>query len=238
MYECAFPMLIEAWRAAFRAPSAPFVFVQLPAYVRQNDTALAELREGQLAAADRLAGVGFACTADDGTGNGDIHNPNKSLVGRRMGAVVRALLYGETGVTHLSPRYASAAAATAGGTATVTVALGPPEALAGAPLVWAPPSFASNGTWCPSDALGRTVYNISCGWFEVQLSDGSWHNASAAIGADGASVVLSVSGAGELEAVATRNGYADFPVVNVYSSAGFPLVPWTPRNVSGGGGGA
>ena len=98
---------------AFRAPSAPFVFVQLPAYVRQNDTALAELREGQLAAADSLAGVGFACTADDGTGNGDIHNPNKSLVGRRMGAVVRALLYGETGVTHLSPRYASAAAATA-----------------------------------------------------------------------------------------------------------------------------
>jgi hypothetical protein len=49
--------------------------------------------------------------------------------------------------------------------------------------------------------------------------------------------VLSVSGAGKLEAVATRNGYADFPVVNVYSSAGFPLVPWTPRNVSGGGGG-
>ena len=238
MYECAFPMLIEAWRAAFRAPSAPFVFVQLPAYVRQNDTALAELREGQLAAADRLAGVGFACTADDGTGNGDIHNPNKSLVGRRMGAVVRALLYGETGITHLSPRYASAAATTAGGTATVTVALGPPEALAGAPLVWTPPSFESNGTWCPSDALGRTVYTVSCGWFEVQLSDSSWHNASAAIGADGASVVLSVSGAGELEAVATRNGYADFPVVNVYSSAGFPLVPWTPRNVSGGGGGA
>ena len=64
MYECAFPMLIEAWRAAFRAPNAPFVFVQLPAYVRQNDTALAELREGQLAAADRLDNVGFACTAE------------------------------------------------------------------------------------------------------------------------------------------------------------------------------
>ena len=232
MYECSFPMLVEAWRAAFRAPAAPFVFVQLPAYVRMNDTALAELREGQLAAADRLEGVAFACTADDGTGSGDIHNPNKSVVGRRMGAAVRALLYGETGLTHLSPRYASATAASAGGTATVSVQLGPPEALAGGPLTWVAPSFASNGSWCPSDALGRTVYNVSCGWFEVQLSDGSWRNATASVGADGTSIELSVAGAGALEAVATRNGYSDFPVVNVYSAAGLPVVPWGPRNVS------
>lgn len=231
MYTCSFPMLIRVWREAFRNPTAPFVFVQLPAYVRQNDTALAETREAQLAAADTVPGVGFACTADDGNGNGDIHNPDKSLVGRRMGAVLRSLAYNES-LPHISPRYASAVAATAGGTATVTVSLGPEEALAGGPLVWVPPSFASNGSWCPSDSLGRTVLNVSCAWFGVQLSDGSWRNASAAVSGDGRAIVLTVAGVGALTATATSNGYGDFPVVNVYSADGFPVVPWTPRNVS------
>jgi sialate O-acetylesterase len=228
MYECSFPMLIHSWREALRAPTAPFVFVQLPAYVRSNDTALAELREGQLFAADTVERVGFACTADDGDGTGDIHNPNKSVVGRRMGAVVRSMLFNESGVPYLAPRYASAAAlAPAAGIVTVTVTV------SNGPLVWVAPTFESNSTWCPSDAAGRTVYNVSCAWFEIGLSDASWRNASAAVSADGASVVLTVSGVDSaLTAVATRNGYADFPVVNVYSVDGLPLVPWGPRNVT------
>jgi len=231
MYQCTFPLLIESWRSAFRAPAAPFIFVQLPAYVRMNDTALAELREGQLAGADSAANVGFACTADAGDAyNGCIHNRDKSMVGLRTGALLRAMLYGED-VPHLSPRYASAAAAAAGGTVTVTVAVGPPAALAGG-LVWVPPSFASNSSWCPHDA-NRPVNESSCGWFAVQTSDGAWHNASASVSADGGAVVLSVGGLdASLTAVATSNGYADWPVVSVYNGAGLPLVPWTPRNVT------
>jgi sialate O-acetylesterase len=234
MYECTFPLLINAWRDAFRAPDAPFIFVQLPAYVRQNDTQLAELREGQLAGADRVANVGFACTADAGDAYfGCIHNRDKSLVGRRTGALVRAMLYGEEGVPHLSPRYASATATAAGGTVTVTVVVGPPAALAGG-LVWVPPSFASNSSWCPHDA-DRQVNASSCGWFEIATSDGVWRNATASVSADGSAVVLSVGDLdASLTAVATRNGYADWPVVNVYNGAGLPLVPWTPRNVSSG----
>ena len=65
-YVCLFSAVVRSWREAWRAPAAPFFFVQLPAYVRSNDTALAATREAQLAVADALPGVGYAVTADDG----------------------------------------------------------------------------------------------------------------------------------------------------------------------------
>jgi len=65
-YACLFSAVVRSWREAWRAPSARFFFVQLPAYVNNNDTALAATREAQLAVADALPGVGYAVTADDG----------------------------------------------------------------------------------------------------------------------------------------------------------------------------
>ena len=42
--------MIESWREELAATSAPFYFVQLPEYLRNNDTELADFRECQLAA--------------------------------------------------------------------------------------------------------------------------------------------------------------------------------------------
>jgi hypothetical protein len=71
-----------------------------------------------------------------------------------------------------------------------------------------------------------------CAWFEIMQDDapfpnGTWVNASAAIDAAGTGLVLSatatVAGA---KPAATRNGWNAWPVVNVYSEAGLPLLPW------------
>jgi hypothetical protein len=52
-------------------------------------------------------------------------------------------------------------------------------------------------------------------------------NASVALTADARGVVLTaVAGAPGLAAVATRNGWSDWPVVTVYSQGGLPLLTW------------
>ncbi len=229
-YECAFPLLINLWRNAFQNPTAPFLFVQLPGYVRQNDTQLGSFRQAQLAAL-ALPNVGFVCTADDSDAyDGSIHNRDKAVVGARMGAVALNMIYGMTQTPYLSPMYESAAAVTQGTTVTVTVQVNKEGIYDG--LEWVDPSFDSNTTWCPC-APPRGVCNQSCGWFGIQTSDGKWLNATATITSDKQSIILTAEAAAPgLTVVSTSNGYADWPVVNVFNSAGLPLVPWPPRNVT------
>ena len=235
-YRCAFPLLVRAWRAALGAPQLPFVYVQLPEYLRLNDTALAELREAQLSVVDSLSGTGMAVTADNGdplSKDTSIHTLDKTTVAARLAAHLRALVYGAD-VAHDSPRYASASAAPPAGRAlTVTVRLrggagGPPLS-----LVHAPPDADgphANSSLCPHQ---WGVEDRSCAWFEVQDSTGAWVNASAALGGDGASVVLTATATADgATANATRNGYADWPVVSFYDTAGLPLQPWTPRAIA------
>jgi sialate O-acetylesterase len=233
-YECAFPTLIASWREALGNLLAPFYFVQLPEYINNNGTDLAELREGQLAAL-ALPNVFFACTADNGDPLGvdtSIHTLNKKLVGDRLASAVLATHFNES-IPYLSPRYVSAI--NGGGTglsATVTLNEGP--------FVWVAPEFGpsafSNSSWCPHNQL---VQDISCAWFSLLGSDGVWRNATDVAIASATTIVLSVPGApAGITTVATSNGYGDWPVVNVYTSAGglpgLPLVPWTPRNVTAG----
>jgi hypothetical protein len=232
-YACAFPLLVNSWREAFGAPpTTPFFFVQLPAYVRSNDTFLASFREAQLSIIDQKTApnVFYISTVDLGDAyDGSIHNRDKAAVGARMGAAVLANLYNVSSAPWRSPRYGAAYATTQGTTVTVNVTVDDPRSLYDG-LVVVPPSFDSNATWCPN---ARGVEDISCDWFAVQTSDGTWHNATAAPSADGRSLVLTaVTSTPGLAAVATRNGYADWPVTSVYNSAGLPLVPWTPRNVT------
>ena len=46
------------------------------------------------------------------------------------------------------------------------------------------------------------------------------------------SILLTTTGSQGLKAIATKNGYADWPVVSVYTKSGLPLVPWGPRNIT------
>jgi len=239
---CLTSAVVQSWREEFRAPGAPFFFVQLPAYVRANNTELAAAREAQLAVADALPGVGWACTADLGDAytvcdtstppncyDGSIHNRCKDCVADRLAPAVLAGAYGVGGLPHLAPRYAGASQ-TADSTVRVTFSAAalPPAAL---PLHVRPPAFASNSSWCPDDGV-RRVGAASCGWFSVLYADGAWRNASAAVDAGGDALLLTTQGTAGLRALATMNGYADWPVVSIYTATGLPVVPWGPRNVT------
>ena len=232
-YECAFPTLIRSWRAALGAPQLPFYFVQLPEYLRANNTDVAELREGQLAALAEPA-TGVACTADNGdplSKDTSIHTLDKLTVASRLTALALAGVYGRSGVPHNSPRYASSVAPPpVGRTLTVTVRVAPEGVYGGLAII--PPSTTgahANSSLCPAQ---WGVAPASCDWFAIQDSTGAWLNATADIGADGASIVLTATASADgATANATRQGYADWPVVSVYNSAGLPLIPWTPRKV-------
>ena len=66
----------------------------------------------------------------------------------------------------------------------------------------------------------------------MQLSDGQWYNASVAVSGDGGAIELTVDDVAQgLVPVATKNGWADWAVVNVYSGT-LPVVPWGPTNIT------
>jgi sialate O-acetylesterase len=97
-YRKVFPTMIRAWRAAFRDPALPFLFVQLPNF---DDTAgktplgegsWAELREAQTAAL-REPRTAMAVTLDVGEGD-NLHPRNKREVGRRLALAAFKLVYG------------------------------------------------------------------------------------------------------------------------------------------------
>ena len=149
----------------------------------------------------------------------------------RLAPAVLAGAYGVRDIPYLAPRYDSA---TQTGDSTVLVRFST-EALAPSalPLILTPPVFSSNSSWCPFDGgPQRRVGNETCGWFGVLFEDGLWRNATVSIAATGDSIVLKTTGTDGLQAVLTRNGYADWPVVSVYTSSGIPIVPWGPRNIT------
>ncbi len=96
-YRKLFPLLIESWRAAWKRPELPFLFVQLANYLPvQNDpaeTGWADIRAAQ-AEALRLPKTGMAVAIDVGDAN-DIHPRDKQSVGYRLALIARALVYGE-----------------------------------------------------------------------------------------------------------------------------------------------
>ena len=194
--------------------------------------------------ADTLSNVGYAVTVDLGDAYivcdnsvppncypGSIHNRDKDLVADRLAPAVLVSVYGATDLPFLAPRYESAIQTS---DSTVTVSL-TKNALASSalPLRLAPPVFSSNSSWCPNDGGNqRRVFNETCGWFAILYNDGLWRNATVEISPSGDSILLTTTGSQGLKAIATKNGYADWPVVSVYTKAGLPLVPWGPRNIT------
>jgi hypothetical protein len=241
---CLTSAVVTSWREAFHSPNAPFFFIQLPAYPRNNDTALGAGRDAQLVVADTLSNVGYAVTVDLGDAYivcdnsnppncypGSIHNRDKDLVANRLAPAVLVGVYGAADFPYLSPRYESA---TQTSDSTVTVSLTKSALTSSAlPLHLAPPVFSSNSSWCPNDGGNqRRVFDQTCGWFEILYNDGLWRNATVEISPTGDSILLTTTGSQGLKAIATKNGYADWPVVSVYTKSGLPLVPWGPRNIS------
>ena len=234
-YGCMLRALIRDWRAQLQDASVFWVEQQLHAWLHTDDIGLATMRAAQLhALAEPRAALSTAFDGGDpasamaGSPGGTVHSHDKFVPGRRAAASLAGAYY-NLSVPFLNPRYASAVArGVSNKTHTalqVTVSLLPGTVTAAGLVMrgWEP---LSNSSHCPTE---RAVNASYCDWFAIQVNDGafSWHNASAALTEDGRGVVLSaaVPGAG-LAAVATRNGWSDWPVVTVYSAEGLPLSPW------------
>lgn len=104
-YQSLFPEMIVDWRGHFGDVELPFLYVQLPNYLREAsepvDQSWSEMRMAQDQAL-KLLHVGRVVTIDIGDAD-DIHPKNKVEVGRRSAIVALNLTYGRHFI--LSPIY-------------------------------------------------------------------------------------------------------------------------------------
>ena len=200
-YRDLFPLMIQNWRDDFGQGDFPFYWVQLADFQGEKpepgDSAWAELREAQTLTMKRLKNTGEAVIIDIGEGK-DIHPKNKVDVGRRLARWALAETYKVPGIAARSPLYKSME--TAGNKIVLTFDNVAP---------------AANG-WRPFDV------NEPRG-FAIAGADKKFVWASAKILPDGRVEVWSDK---VTEPASVRYGWADNPVVNMYSSAGLPLTPF------------
>jgi len=107
-YRTMFPMLIEDWRQRWQQGNIPFLFVQLPNYMKTDlqpsESKWAELREAQTMTLS-LPNTAMACTIDIGEVN-NIHPKNKQDVGFRLALSAEKMVYKHQHVSS-SPLYKS-----------------------------------------------------------------------------------------------------------------------------------
>jgi len=209
LYECVQPAMIQQWRTDFKAANAFFGFVEMEPWVGGPAP---DFRLAQLAALS-LPNVGYGQASDcgDPTGPfGSIHPRNKKLIGARLAAAALSLQYKVPGLNWKSPS-AKSCAASAGAVATVA-------------FTDVPTTLVAAADHCKTE-LG--VPAAQCAGFVVTGSDGKTYNATAAVGADGRSVVITASGApAGTAAAATSFGYAQWPINTIMTAEGLPLQPW------------
>ena len=108
-YAQLLPALIGELRSVFNNSKMPFLFVQLPNYMKPNsnpsESNWALLRESQLKTL-AVPYTGMATTIDVGQWN-DIHPHQKKEVGNRLGLLAQNLVYGDSKVVCYGPKYES-----------------------------------------------------------------------------------------------------------------------------------
>jgi len=251
-YGCSLRALIRDWRARLGDPSLFWLEQQLHAWIHSQtpgpngpDIGLATFRATQIkvlqepsTALSTAFDGGDPGAAMAGSPGGTVHSKAKHIPARRAAAALAGRYYKIPAVPYLNPRYSDAlATSTSNGTHTilsVTITLAPGSVGPGGLVQrgWEP---ASNSSHCPSE---RGVNASSCDWFSIQVNDEvlSWLNASVSLLEGDDSIVLTATARGAgLAAIATRNGFSDWPVVSVYSvDGGLPLMPWlAPINAVG-----
>ena len=200
-YRDLFPLMIQNWRDDFGQGDFPFYWVQLADFLAEKpepgDSAWAELREAQTLTMKRLKNTGEAVIIDIGEGK-DIHPKNKVDVGRRLARWALAETYKVAGIPCRSPLYKSMEKD--GSKIVLTF-----DNVAAAPNAWRP--FDVN------EPRG----------FAIAGDDKKFVWASAKILPDGRIEVWSDK---VKDPASVRYGWADNPVVNMYSTAGLPLTPF------------
>jgi len=108
-YAQLLPALIGELRTVFNNPNMPFLYVQLPNYLKPTDlpseSNWALLRESQLKTL-AVPYTGMATTIDVGQWN-DIHPHQKKEVGNRLALLAQNLVYGDSKVVCYGPKYES-----------------------------------------------------------------------------------------------------------------------------------
>jgi len=230
---CSVRALVRDWRARLADAGLFFVVQQLHAWLHTADVGLPVFRHGQLKALGEprvempvAFDGGDPAAAMAGQPGGTVHSHLKFIPGRRAAAALAGGLYGLP-VAFRAPAYADAVAVSrSNATATalaVTVSFSDVTAAGLVLRGWEPDS---NSSHCPTE---RAIPLASCDWFAIQTNDGAttWHNASVALTADRRGVVLTaVAPQPGLAVVATRFGWADWPVVTVYTAEGLPVQTW------------
>lgn len=196
-YRDQFKALISSWRAAWKQPRLPFLWVQLANFKAGEDTAdsspWAELRESQSAAL-ALPATGQAVTIDIGSTE-TIHPTDKQDVGHRLALVARHVVFGDK-VVDAGPVFHA-------------------MRVDGAKAVL---SFDTQGEALAVRGGGRTVRG-----FEMAGGDGHYLPAQARI--EGATVV--VWNAMLRHPVAVRYAWNEDPVdANLIDHAGLPAWPF------------
>ena len=108
-YEALFSSLIDNWREDWGEGNFPFLFVQLPNFLKAKDepseSDWAEIREAQLKTLS-LPNTAMVVIIDSGEWN-DIHPLKKKIVGDRLALAAEKLAYGETNIVASGPIYQS-----------------------------------------------------------------------------------------------------------------------------------
>jgi sialate O-acetylesterase len=108
-YSKLFPALIADWRAHWHQGDFPFLFVQLPNFMKAVDqpseSNWAEMRESQLKTLS-VPNTGMAVAIDVGEWN-DIHPMNKKPIGDRLALAAQKVAYGDDAVVYSGPIYQS-----------------------------------------------------------------------------------------------------------------------------------
>lgn len=108
-YAQLLPALIRELRTVFNHPTMPFLYVQLPNYLKPTDlpseSNWALLRESQLKTL-AVPYTGMATTIDVGQWN-DIHPHQKKEVGNRLALIAQNLVYDDSKVVCYGPKYES-----------------------------------------------------------------------------------------------------------------------------------
>lgn len=204
-YRDLFPLMIQNWRDDWGQGDFPFYWVQLADFLAEKpepgDSSWAELREAQTMTMKRLKNTGEAVIIDIGEGK-DIHPKNKVDVGRRLARWALAETYKVAGIPCRSPLYKSMEKQ--GNKVVLTFDNIVPSQT--------PPSTG----WRPFDVHEPRG-------FAIAGEDKKFVWASAKILPDGR---IEVWADAVKEPASVRYGWADNPVVNMYSTGGLPLTPF------------
>ncbi|GAB2780004.1 sialate O-acetylesterase [Hymenobacter latericoloratus] len=171
-YQALMTSLIGDWRAQFRRPDLPFLYVQLASFMAMRpepgESGWAEIRDAQrrTLAVPRTA---MAVALDAGEWN-DIHPLDKQTVGHRLALAARQVAYGDKKVVASGPLYQSMQVSGNQATLRFTSVGGGLVAKGGGPLkyfavagpdkkfVWAQARLEGNTVVVWSDAVATPVF--------------------------------------------------------------------------------